>query len=98
MTLPTPKRLAREYERGASYRALAAKYGSSEKTIRRHLGDLAQPRSTGPRRMPVDDAEIVRLRDQGMSWSQLGRQVGMSYTGVRKRYAIATTGERPWQH
>ena len=96
MTLPTPKRLAREYERGASFRALAAKYGCTERTVRRHVAGLVDPRSTGPRRLKVSDEEIIRLRSQGIAWRTIAQQLGMSEAGLRKRHRIATEGVRPW--
>lgn len=97
MTLPTPKRLAREYERGASFRVLATKYGSTERTIRRHIGIHVKARRTGPPKAAPTDEEIVALKDAGRSWREVADRVGMSRTGVRARYIQATTGHRPWR-
>ena len=97
MTLPTAKRLAREYGRGATLRALADKYGVNESTIRHHLRGVVETRRSGPPSAPATDDEIVTLRDSGMSWQAVADQVGMSRTGVRIRYAQATEGARPWR-
>lgn len=37
------------------------------------------------------DDEIVKLRDNGLSWGKLAAKVGLSITRVRKIYAAATT-------
>lgn len=85
---PDPS-LAQEYERGEAFRALAARYGRTERTIRRHIGDLVQARPSGPQRLAVSDEEISRLRGEGLSWRAIARQVGMSEAGVRKRHRAA---------
>lgn len=84
------------YRRGATHRQLAARYGVDEATIRRHVAGLVESRRTGPRRRPVTDEQIVSWRDSGLSWAQVAANAAMSPAGVRKRYAVATTGARPW--
>lgn len=83
MTLD-PEALAAEYAAGASYRALAERYGVHESTIRRHL-DPADSRPVGAPRLPVSDEEIRTLRNAGWSQYEIAREVGMSRGGVRKR-------------
>lgn len=86
------------YRRGKTYRQLAARYGVGERTIRRILAGSVEPRRTGPPKAPTTDEEIIRLRDEdGLSWRALAAEVGMTSSGVRKRYAVATTGEHPWE-
>lgn len=97
VTLPTPKRLAHEYERGSSFRVLATRYGTTERTIRRHIGSHVKARRTGPPKAPPTDEEIIAFKDAGWSWQEVADQVGMSRTGVRARYIQATTGQRPWR-
>ena len=81
------------YRAGASTHALARRFEVGQRTIVRILERHHVPRRPGsPRRADVDDATIVRLRDDGLSWAQVGRAVRLSPSGVRVRYAAATSG------
>lgn len=95
-SLPSRKRLAYLYRRGATHRQLAARYSVNESTIRRMLRGLVDSRRSGPPKRPATDDDIIRLRDAGVPWRQLAAEVDMSSAGVRKRYAVATTGKPPW--
>ena len=87
---PTPTRLARDYERGLSHRALAAKYRVGEKTVRQLLAAAGvQSRPVGAPKARVSDEQIVAWRASGMTWDQVAQRAGMSSAGVRKRHAQA---------
>lgn len=66
----------------------------SERTVRRWLAGTA--RRTGPRaRSDVNDALILDLKDQGLSFRAIALRVHMSKTGARLRYYALTGRERP---
>ncbi|CAM3460968.1 hypothetical protein [Stackebrandtia soli] len=44
---------------------------------------------TGPRELPVSTDDIIELRDNGLSWSQVAHAVGMSKSGSARRYHAA---------
>lgn len=78
------------YKAGSSERQLAQRFGVSRATVQRALdrngvGRRAQSHNF-ERRDDVDTAEIVRLRDEGMSWFWIARRFGMKPSGVRWRY------------
>lgn len=87
--------LARAYLRGATVRELAEEHDVHESTIRRWLGDVER-RQVGPRPLPVADERIVELRDADVPWQEIAVEVGMSRSGVRRRYMAATTGRKRW--
>lgn len=83
------------YDLGLSRDQLAERFGVDRRTIGRHLPP-ENMRGRGPRTGPssrrddVDDAEVIRLRDdEGLSWAALGAAVGMSWSGARNRYQRA---------
>ena len=51
-----------------------------------------KPKASPQRQNPKRDAEIVRLRDNGMTFSSIARQFGLSHTRVRKIYHRDTEG------
>lgn len=87
--------MVRLYTKGRTTREIAAEIGIDAKTVRRILADAAiERRRTGPRgRLDVDTEAILEMRDDlHMSWQEIADAAGMSKTGVRMRYATATTG------
>lgn len=88
---------ARLYAAGRSTHEIAAQLDVDATTIRRWLQPLVELRRRGPRgRLDVTDAEILQLRDSlHLSFAAIANEVAMSKTGVRMRYAVATTGTRP---
>ena len=91
----------RLYAAGMTARELAAHFGVHERTVRVWLGE--QVRRTGPRgRTDIADEKILALRDESaaeggrpLSFAEIGRQLGMSKTGVRMRYYALTGRQRP---
>jgi DNA-directed RNA polymerase specialized sigma24 family protein len=86
------ERAVREYARGRTARQVAATLDVDESTIRRWLHDSGTVlRRPGPPEASVKSALIVQLRDRrGMTWGEIAETVGMSQTGVRRRYRAAT--------
>lgn len=82
--------LVARYRAGLTERQLAVRFGigraSVQRTLDRHGVDRRPARENLERRDDVDTADIVRLRDAGMSWFQIARSVGMKPSGVRRRY------------
>lgn len=93
VTGPIPPGLAEamlgEYQAGATYSEIAARHGRGYDQVRRTLVKLAPSRRPGPAEMDADTGLIVGLREEGMSWNEIARKVGMSYAGVRSRYSAA---------
>lgn len=64
--------------------ALAADYGVARSSMLRVLGDLT--RAPGARPKTTTSTEtMIRMRDAGMSLEQIGKQVGLSKSGVFRR-------------
>lgn len=89
---------ARAYQAGRTLREIAADLGVDNTTVRRWLSaEGVTTRRRGQRgRAEALTSRIVDLRDQGWSWVDIAAEVGMSQTGIRKRYAQATDAVRPW--
>jgi hypothetical protein len=58
-------------------------------------------RSAGPGAHPASTQQIVELRDQGMTWNEIAKQVDMTVSGAWSRYRTARPPKRPrlgrWQ-
>ena len=98
MTPQQAARAARLYESGSTLREIAARLNTDSKTVWRAIHDQVQPRRTGPRgRTDVTDAQILELRDDlELSWATIAQQTGMSRSGARARYLVAT-GQGRWR-
>lgn len=80
---------ARLYRSGLTSRDIAAQLGVDSTTVIRWM-DPHLTRRRGPRgRADVIDEQIVTLVDRGMRFDDVADAVGMSRTGVRKRYYAA---------
>lgn len=77
---------------GSSTWALARRFGVGRATIGRILEREGVQLRPPYVRFPVDNAEIVRLRESGHTWAEVGRKVQMSPAGVQKRYWATVTG------
>lgn len=88
------ERVVAAYRKGETTRELAERNKVAESTIRRLLKtEGIERRRSGPRgRLDVSDDEIVRLHFLGLSWQQVADELGMSRTGVRKRWARINEG------
>lgn len=81
--------VARLYDSGHTIAEVSAAVGLSDKTVRK----LVHSRRPGPRGYThVSDEQIVYMRSHGATWKEIGAAVGMSGTGVRSRWQIATYG------
>lgn len=96
MTGRDKARAVRLYRSGHTLREIAERLGVDQRTIWRVLQGRVESRRVGPRgRTDVTDAEIVESREvDQLSWSEIAEQTGMSRTGVRTRYLMATSGQR----
>ena len=64
--------------------AVAARYGVGHSVMQRALADIA--RSPGAwRRVSMTTAKMIRLRDKGVTLEEIGRQAGISKSGVSVR-------------
>ncbi|MFI6512857.1 hypothetical protein ACIBCT_35095 [Streptosporangium sp. NPDC050855] len=89
---------AKIYKEKRSLADVGKEMGVHESTVRYYLANLGfkDMRPQGDRtREDVTDELIVELREGGLSFAQIGAQVGMSKAGVHARYMVITTGERP---
>lgn len=79
------RRMAAHYASGKRASDVASYFGCSIKTVtravRRHGGFV---RKTGPKPKSRDRAAtICQLRDRGLTWAEIGRRVGLSYSAAR---------------
>lgn len=79
------------YAKGQTERQLAQHFGVPRPAIQRALArtgtERRPPAYNLERRPDVDTAEIVRLRDSGLTWQQVADAVGLTTGGVRRRYS-----------
>lgn len=72
------------YAAGATARQVAAEHGTNERTVRRRLRTLGEPlRVRGARALDIDGRHVATLREAGVSWTQIGRQLGCSPHGAK---------------
>lgn len=89
----------RLYVGGMSFSQVAAELGCTKSYVVRRFRDAgltARP-SGRPLTTPapvVDAADIMRLRDAGCSFPQIGAELGLSKDSARDRYLIATGRSR----
>src|SRR5215213_6343814 len=70
------KRAADLYGQGWTLRQIAAELGVHWSTVRQQLQSAGvSVRSNGPRAHPTSTQEILELRDQGLSWNEVAKQV-----------------------
>ena len=95
---PDVARIAADYQGGSSMRDIAARHHVGARTVAQILTDAGVPiRTVGAQKAPVSDDDLLRWRHQGYSLRAIAEMAEMSYTGVRRRIAIATTGQEPWR-
>lgn len=81
--------------RSKTARELAAKFGVTERTIRNHM---AAPRSLWEDHRRAMRAKAAALRSTGMTWAQIGEELGCSDEAARamaKRAAAEQSGRDP---
>ena len=96
------KRAANLYAEGWTLRQIGAELGVHWSTVTEQLqGAGVTMRSGGPRGHPASTQQILELRDQGMSWNEIAKQVGMTVSGAWSRYRRARPPQSPrlgrWQ-
>jgi DNA-binding Lrp family transcriptional regulator len=78
------------YEAGRTLDEIGTELGYSESWVWRKIHTLVDIRPAAPRGTGVSDQQILELRAAGMSWSRIAAATGMSVSGVRYRYDVAT--------
>lgn len=91
--LPPGEELVALYDRGANMYDLARRFGVSAATVHRHLHLWGvEVRPVGRRRkLDTKAARAVALHRRGLSWREVGAELGMSGAGAHnlaKRYGL----------
>lgn len=77
------------YESGALNKVIAEEVGISRATVARIIKEMIADGRLTPRQertLPSDD-ELVLMREQGMSFAEIGEKVGFSFAYIHKRIA-----------
>jgi Homeodomain-like domain len=84
------KRAANLYAQGWTVRQIGAELGLTESTVSDQLrrGGVTIRRS-GPPAHPDSTDQILALRDQGLTWTEVAKQVDMTVSGAWSRYRKA---------
>jgi lambda repressor-like predicted transcriptional regulator len=82
-------RAADLYAHGWTLRQIGAELGVSRTTVSEQLRRAGVTMRRGAPAHPASTDQIVRLRDQGLTWSQVAKQVDMTVSGVWSRYRKA---------
>jgi hypothetical protein len=96
------QRAADFYARGRTLRQIGAELGISSTTVSEHLrrAGVAVLRG-GPSSHPASTQQILELRDQGLTWNEVAKQVDMTVSGAWSRYRKARPPKPPrlgrWQ-
>ena len=93
---------AAEYAQGWTPRQIGAGLGVHSSTVGQQLRSAGiSMRSAGPGAHPASTQQIVELRDQGMTWNEIAKQVDMTVSGAWSRYRRARPPKSPrlgrWQ-
>jgi hypothetical protein len=96
------KRAADLYAQGWTLRQIAAELGVHWSTVSQQLRRAGVTiRSGGPPAHPASTQQILELRDQGLSWNEVAKQVDMTASGAWSRYRRARPPKSPrlgrWQ-
>lgn len=81
---------------GLTTAAIGAQLGVDPTTVQRWTKDVARRR--GPRERPrvnLTDSDIVALRENGISFYEIGLRLGLPRSTARNRYYAATGEGRP---
>jgi AraC-like DNA-binding protein len=77
------------YAQGWTLRQIAAELGLTETTVSDQLRRAGVTMRRGVPLHPASTQQIVELRDQGLTWSQVAEQVDMTISGAWSRYRRA---------
>jgi predicted DNA-binding transcriptional regulator AlpA len=96
------KRAAELYSQGWTLRQIGAELGVHWSTVSQQLQRAGiRMRSGGPPAHPTSTQEILELRDQGLTWNEVAKQVGMTRSGAWSRYRRTRPPKQPrlgrWQ-
>jgi predicted transcriptional regulator len=92
------KRAAELYARGRTLRQIGAELGITETTVsdQLHRAGVTMRRG-GPPAHPASTEQILELRDRGLSWNEVAKQVGMTRSGAWSRYGrLGRPGPHAW--
>jgi hypothetical protein len=102
--LPTPEveRAADLYTPRWTLRQIGAELGLTATTVSEQLRRAGVPmRCSGPSAHPASTDQIVELRDQGLTWTEVAEQLDMTVSGAWSRYRRARPPKSPrlgcWQ-
>jgi hypothetical protein len=95
-------RAADLYAQGWTLRQIGAELGVHRSTVREQLQSAGiTMRPSGPPAHPASTQQILELRDQGLSWNEIAKQVDMTVSGAWSRYRRARPPQPPrlgrWQ-
>jgi DNA-directed RNA polymerase specialized sigma24 family protein len=89
------------YAQGWTLRQIGAELGLTETTVSDQLRRAGVTMRRGVPPHPASTQQIVELRDQGLTWSQVAEQVDMTVSGAWSRYRRARPPKPPslgrWQ-
>ena len=71
------------YQQGHTVRQIAAELGMSYGRVAVHLRRAGVEMRAGAPSADVSTEEIIRLREQGLTWPEIAERVGMSAPGCR---------------
>jgi transcriptional regulator with XRE-family HTH domain len=81
------ERAANLYAQGKTLRQIGAELGVSRTTVSEQLrGAGVTMRRGGPSAHAASTDQILQLRDQGLSWTEVAEKVGMTRSGTWSRY------------
>lgn len=82
------ERVVELYNQGLTTSQVGRELGCTGSTVSKQLRAAGvQGRKPG-RRHPVEDAELLRLRSQGLLWREVAEQTGMTLSGVTSRWRL----------
>jgi hypothetical protein len=94
-------RAADLYARGWTLRRIGAELGVHWSTVSEQLQSAGITMRRGGPPHPASTHQIVELRDQGLTWTEVAEQVGMTVSGAWSRYRRARPPKSPrlgrWQ-
>jgi hypothetical protein len=75
------------YAQGRTLRQIGAELGVHWSTVSQQLQRAGiTMRSSGPTTHPASTQQILQLREQGLTWHEVAKQVDMTVSGVWSRY------------
>jgi transcriptional regulator with XRE-family HTH domain len=77
------------YAQGWTLRQIAAELGVHWSTVSQQLQKAGVTMRRGAPAHPASTQQIVALRDQGLTWSEVAERVGMTVSGAWSRYRKA---------